>query len=135
MSNTIPDRRREGRQRMLLEVRCRIAPGQSPEVWLTEISVTGCQILVREGLLAQGQYVVIKPKGIEGVPGIVRWILGEAAGIEFERPLHEAVLTHLLDGRQAAGAYRSDEFVDRFGRRMPARPQFMAPTRGLRSVL
>ena len=58
MSNTIPDRRREGRQRLLTEVRCRLAPGQSPEVWLTEISVTGCQILVREGsTVAQGTII------------------------------------------------------------------------------
>lgn len=120
---------------MLMEVRCRIAPGQSPEVWLTEISVTGCQILVREGLLSQGQYVVIKPKGIEGVPGVVRWLLGEAAGVEFERPLHAAVLAHLLNGQYAQNPYPSGDFVDRFGRRMPARPQYAAAPRGPRSVL
>ena len=135
MSNTIPDRRREGRQRLLTEVRCRLAPGQSPEVWLTEISVTGCQILVREGLIAQDQSVVIKPTGIEGLPGRVKWLLGEAAGIEFEQPLHAAVLAHLLTGGRAPSTYKGSEFVDQFGRRMPSRAPLAPSSRTVRSVL
>ena len=48
-----------------MSVRCRIAPGLSPEVWLTDISVTGCQLAIKEGLLAEGQNVVIKPDGFD----------------------------------------------------------------------
>lgn len=103
---------------MLMDVRCRIAPGQSPEVWLTEISVTGCQLAMREGVLTVGQYVVIKAKGLEGLPGTVRWILGEAAGIEFEQPLHPAVLSHLLRG-SAPTAYKPPEVAGQQGGRMP----------------
>lgn len=98
MVHPLPERRREGRQRILVGVRCRIAPGQSPEVHLTEISVTGCQIVIREGLLKTAQHVVIKARGLEGLPGTVRWVLGDAVGIAFEHPLHPAVLAHLLDG-------------------------------------
>ena len=68
---------------MLMQARCRIAPGQSPEVWLTEISVIGCQLSIREGMLTPGQNVVIKAKSLEGLPGTVRWVLGEAAGVAF----------------------------------------------------
>lgn len=124
MSSAFPERRQADRQRMRMNVRCRIAPGQSPEVWLTEISITGCQIGVREGLLAAGRYVVIKAGGLEGLPGTVRWVLGEAAGIEFEQPLHPAVLDHLLSGSQPT-AYKPAETAERridrpaqaFGRR------------------
>lgn len=135
MSSAIPERRRDGRQRIHMSVRCRIAPGQSPEVWLTEISVTGCQIAIREGLLTQGQHVVVKAQGLEGLPGRVRWVLNESAGIAFEQPLHPAVLTHLLEGGQQPRAYRPDEFVDQFGRRMPTRPGPSLPTRGRRSCI
>lgn len=105
---------------MLMNVRCRIAPGQSPEVWLTEISLTGCQIGVREGLLTEGRYVVIKAQGLEGLPGTVRWSLGEAAGIEFEQPLHPAVLAHLLGGSQTP-AYTPVEPGSRSSQRAPTR--------------
>lgn len=136
MSSSIPDRRRDGRQRIQMSVRCRIAPGQSPEVWLTEISVTGCQIAIREGLLTLGQPVVIKAKGLEGLPGAVRWVLNESAGIAFEQPLHPAVLDHLLDGGSPPPTtYRPAEFVDQFGRRMPNWPRHPAGGSGRRSCL
>jgi hypothetical protein len=135
MVSSLPERRRESRQRILMDVRCRIAPGQSPEVWLTEISVTGCQILIHEGLLEAGRNVVIKAKGLEGLPGTVRWVLGEAAGIAFEQPMHPAVLDHLLSGGSQPAGYRSNEFVDQFGRRMPNWPRDGLQPRGRRSVL
>lgn len=105
MSPYSPDRRREGRLRLLNGVRCRIAPGQSPEVELTEISVTGCQIVIREGLLKTGQNVVIKTGGLEGLPGTVRWIMGDKVGVEFEQPLHPAVLSNLLSGGGGPSGY------------------------------
>lgn len=132
---SLPERRREGRQRILMDVRCRIAPGQSPEVWLTEISVIGCQIALREGLLTLGQHVVVKAKGLEGLPGTVRWLLGEAAGIEFEQPLHAAVLEHLLAGGSQPTSYRPSEFIDQFGRRIPDWTRQGPPHGGRRSVL
>jgi len=123
MSDTVPDRRREGRHRVLMSGRCHLAPGQSPEVWLTQISVWGCQITVREGLLAADQHVVIKTGAIEGLPGIVRWTLGELAGIEFAQPLDEGVLADLADGGPACAARTPGELVDQFGRRMPNWPR------------
>jgi hypothetical protein len=125
MSDTVtcanPDRRTPGRTRLPMDVLCRIAPGRSPEVWLTEISLSGCQLKIRAGLLTARQYVAIKPPDIESLPGTVRWVQGGAAGVQFERPLHEAVLRHLLYEPPQSPAPRSHQFVDRFGRPLPDR--------------
>ena len=135
MMSSIPERRRDGRQRIQMTVRCRIAPGQSPEVWLTEISVMGCQIAIRDGLVSAGQHVVIKAKGLEGLPGTVRWTLQGSAGIVFEQELHPAVLKHLLDGGSIPTSYRPADFVDQFGRRMPNWPRAESHPKSRRSVL
>jgi hypothetical protein len=135
MSNTLPERRREGRQRVLMTVRCRIAPGRSPEVGLTELSLGGCRILLREGLVTPGQHVVIKAKALEGLPGTVRWVMGDAAGIIFEQPLHPAVLEHLLQDGALPSAYRSAEFIDHSGQRVPREPRTTGHPLGRRSCL
>jgi hypothetical protein len=122
MTNANSDRRTLGRTRLPMDVLCRIAPGRSPEVWLTEISLSGCQLKIRAGLLTARQFVAIKPPDIEGLPGTVRWVQGGAAGVQFERPLHEAVLRHLLYEPPQSPAPRSHQFVDRFGRPLPRKP-------------
>ena len=121
MTISIPERRREGRKRILMDVRCRVGPGMSPLVWLTDITAIGCQLVIRDGLLKGEQNVVIKFEGLEGVTGKVKWVLGTSAGIEFERPIHEAVLKYLLYGRHENAASRRNDLVDRFGRPMPER--------------
>jgi hypothetical protein len=133
MSNTVPERpaaertmserRRDERRRMLMSGRCRIAPGQSPEVWLIEISRSGCQITVREGLLARGQHVLIKTGGIAGLAGTVRWTRGEVAGIEFDEPLQAPLLELMVCGCPDTGECEPSELVDQFGRRMPSWPR------------
>ena len=50
-----------------------------------------------------GQRVVIRPKGLEGVSGVVRWTEGQQAGVEFDMPLYEPVVDHLCQ-LYAAGA-------------------------------
>lgn len=135
MSNALPERRREGRQRVLMTVRCRIAPGRSPEVGLTELSLAGCRLLLREGLVTPGQPVVIKARLVEGLPGTVRWVLGDAAGVAFEQPLHPAVLEHLLRDGMLPSAYRSAEFIDHSGQRVPREPRITGQPAGRRSCL
>lgn len=40
--------------------------------------------------------VVIRPQALEGLTGIIRWISGDCAGVEFDRPLHGPVVDHLV---------------------------------------
>lgn len=115
MSDAIPEQRHEGRQPILMDVRCRLAPGRTAHVSLSQISTTGCQFRIREGLVAVGQHVVVKAKGLEGLPGAIRWVLGDRAGMAFEQPLHPAVLDHLL-GVGEAPTYRPSPTLGHAGR-------------------
>ncbi len=49
-----------------------------------------------------GTRVVIRPEGMEGLTGVVRWIEGERAGVEFDNPIYGPVLEHLA-ARHARG--------------------------------
>jgi len=120
MSEYSPERRRANRQLSILSVRCRVAHGMSPQVWLTELSTHGCQLVIRAGALRQDQRVVIKPKDMEGIPGRVVWVVDVKAGVEFEKPLHAAIVDHLLNP-----PLRPDDapLVDRFGRPVPELPR------------
>jgi len=39
--------------------------------------------------------VVIRPEGLEGLTGVIRWIEGNRAGIQFDRPIYGPVFDHL----------------------------------------
>ena len=116
------ERRRTNRQLSILDVRCRVSHGRSPQVWLTDLSTRGCQLVIRAGALKPDQSIVLRPKGIEGIAGKVKWVAGIKAGIEFARPLHQAVVDHLLTGPSAAASY-AKPLVDRFGRPVPELPR------------
>lgn len=132
MSDHYSERRRADRQLSILSVRCRVGQGMSPQVWVTELSTLGCKLVIRTGALSQGQRVVIKPKDIEGLAGVVKWVADINAGIEFDQPLHQAIVDHLLAGPPQTGADKA--IVDRFGRPMPDLPRSARQSR-LRSCL
>lgn len=120
------DRRTESRRPILLNVRCRIAAGLSPEVWLTNLSDTGCQLILRAGVLMVDQHIVIEPRELEGVPGLVKWTAETRAGIAFDIPLDQAMIDCLLATKPTAASPPErgrDEFVDRFGRPLPEWPR------------
>ena len=121
MSEYYDERRRANRQLSILSVRCRVGHGMAPQVWLTDLSTLGCQLVIRAGALRPDQCVVIKPKDMEGIPGKVKWVIDIKAGIEFERPLHQAVVDHLLTN-PSLGA-KETPLVDRFGRPVPELPR------------
>jgi hypothetical protein len=82
---------------------CRTAGGLRDECHIADISAKGCCIATRKLFVRVGARVAIRPEGIEGLTGIVRWISGNLVGIEFDTPLYEPVVDHL--GRlYAAGA-------------------------------
>lgn len=65
------------------------------DVSLSDISSSGCGITGPNLQLAVGQKVVLRPEGLESLPGTIRWISETGGGIEFEHPLHLAVVDHL----------------------------------------
>jgi hypothetical protein len=116
------ERRRTSRQLSILSVRCRVGHGMSPQVWLTDLSTLGCQLVIRAGALKPDQCVVIRPKGMEGIPGKVKWVVDIKAGVEFDRPLHQAIVDHLLTNPVTPTGYEKP-LVDRFGRPVPDLPR------------
>ena len=46
-------------------------------------------------LLRVGSHVVIRPTGMEALGGTVRWIAGDYAGLEFDRPIYDPIIDHL----------------------------------------
>lgn len=94
-------------------------------VELTDISRGGCQINLRAGKIEADRVVVVRPKALEGLTGIVRWISHQAAGIQFANPLVAAVVDNLTDAGEApargvtVGPETRMVFTDKFGRLLP----------------
>lgn len=60
-----------------------------------DLTESGCKFATTFVHFKKGDKIVLMPQGFEGFRGIVRWIEGNRAGIEFDRSLHMAVVDHL----------------------------------------
>jgi hypothetical protein len=87
--------RRDQRRPVLLAATCRTQTGLRDEGFISDISANGCCLTTKTLSVRVGMRIVIRPNGLEGVSGIVRWIDRQHAGIEFETPLYEPVVDHL----------------------------------------
>lgn len=87
--------RQSERFRLVLPARCRSRSGFLDHVVITDLSIGGCRIESRALSLHEGDLVVVRPEGIEGLCGMVRWVDRHAAGIAFEVPLYPPVVEHL----------------------------------------
>jgi PilZ domain len=87
-------RRREHRQPIAVAAVYR-AGIERRNISLWDISCNGCRIFVSGLTMRQGQRVVLKPEGMEAMDGTIRWAGDEFAGVQFDRPLHPAVVDHL----------------------------------------
>ncbi len=69
--------------------------GNRCDVLIADLSRHGCRITAAGLRLAVGQRIVIKPRGLEGLTGTIRWWTGQYGGVQFDFPLHPAVVDHL----------------------------------------
>ena len=95
MSEPDADDRRSTRLALVLPARCRTLNGFIDDVVIRDLSPEGCRIKSFALSVKVGSQVVLRPQNLEGLCGIVRWISGHEAGIEFERPLYAPVVEHL----------------------------------------
>ena len=65
------------------------------DVLVTDLSRHGCRICAGTLWLPAGQMIILRLTGLESLLGTVRWSRDGEAGIEFERPLHPAIVEHL----------------------------------------
>jgi hypothetical protein len=84
------------RRAISLTAQCRTQNGLRDQGEISDISAQGCCVRVRGLLFRVGTRVVIRPQGLEGLTGIVRWVDRDFAGIEFDRAIYQPVVDHLL---------------------------------------
>lgn len=87
-------KRREDRNPLSIDVAARIERSRAT-LHLSDLSCRGCRIVTHARFLTVGTRVTIRPNGMEGLIGTVRWSDFETAGMEFDYPLHPAVADHL----------------------------------------
>lgn len=90
-----PVPRRAQRRRVMMTATCRTQSGLRDNAYISDISPFGCRLTIKTLAVRIGLRVVIRPQGLEGVSGVVRWIEGQNAGLEFDAPLYEPVVDHL----------------------------------------
>jgi len=81
------DRRRETRHTTCFEARLESTRGGSMAVLLADVSLHGCSVRGTSDWLRQGAFVSIGLGESPTLAAIVRWVRGDAAGMEFLRPV------------------------------------------------
>jgi hypothetical protein len=120
-----PERRAGERLPLILQAQCLVGYDRSSDVWLIDVSPSGCQLFACAGLLESGQEVVIHRNGDERHCGQVVWASGMKAGVRFDPAIPEDLLEQLLTGQPnplAEPAPDSAKLVDRFGRELAPLP-------------
>ena len=95
MGQSLRDQRQARRWPVVMPAKCRSRSGFVDHVIIADISEHGCRIESGALHFSAGQLVVIRPQGLEGLCGQIRWVAGHTAGIAFERPLYLPVVEHL----------------------------------------
>jgi hypothetical protein len=87
--------RRSDRRPVVIHAECRTQTGLFGRVEIMDLTPEGCRIFAKGLPMRVGQRIRLKPQNFQPIPGIVRWIEYDFAGIEFERPLYLPVIEHL----------------------------------------
>lgn len=87
--------RRTSRHNVTMGAQCRTQSGLRDTGVISDISADGCRVSTNSLFVKVGVRVVIKPEGMEGLSGVVRWIVGNTAGVQFDSPLYPPIVEHL----------------------------------------
>lgn len=118
------DRRTSERFPLLIDSRCTIGGGRTAEVWLIDISRTGCQVFNYPGPFSPGAGVIVFDRHGKGLDGNVAWVSGTKAGVKFAVRLSDENFARMQE--PAVAAYSAtddlDPMVDQFGRALAPLP-------------
>lgn len=78
-----------------MAAQCRTQSGLRDRGQISNISAEGCCVSTDRLYLQAGARIVIRPEGMEGLTGVVRWVDGNRAGVEFDAPLYAPIVDHL----------------------------------------
>ena len=104
------------------EIECRI-DDRKEQVFLYDLSISGCMIEISQGQLTIGDSVVVKLTHFVQAHGQVVWQIEQNAGVRFEAPLPDLLVERL--GFQP-NTTRFEDLAprDRFGRLLPSLPPY-----------
>jgi hypothetical protein len=88
-------KRMASRRKVGIHGRYRSGTGVPRDVWITDLSRTGCRFYDRFGSMQKGKAITIKVGPIGPIPAVVRWWDNHVNGVEFEQPLHDSVYDHI----------------------------------------
>jgi len=94
--------RRTDRKPVVLSAQCRTASGMRDGGKITDITSNGCCVTTKSLFFQVGSRILIRPDGIEGLTGAIRWIEGMRAGVEFDNPIYDPVVEHLAANHSAS---------------------------------
>ncbi|MBT0669821.1 PilZ domain-containing protein [Novosphingobium profundi] len=89
-----------------MAVQCRTQSGLRDSGEIFDISAEGCRLRMGGLFVRVGARLILRPSGLEAFGGSVRWICGDFAGIEFDRPMYGPVVDHLAIQHAAQGQLR-----------------------------
>lgn len=95
MSQNYSRPRNAERKSVRMPASCRSASGLRGEGWLEDMSAVGCCFVTQATCFKVGSQVIMRPGGLEGITGTIRWVQANRCGIEFTAPLYGAVFDHL----------------------------------------
>lgn len=84
-----------------MAVQCRTQSGLRDHGEISDISAEGCCLRMRGIYFRVGTRLIVRPAGMEGLSGVVRWVRGDLAGVEFDRPIYGPVFEHLAAAHAA----------------------------------
>jgi hypothetical protein len=95
--------RRADRRSVVLRAQCRTQSGLRDLGSIADLTAEGCCVITNELFVRVGARVIIRPEGMEGLSGVVRWVKGNRAGVEFDSPLYGPVVDHLVSHHAGGG--------------------------------
>ncbi|GGC26998.1 hypothetical protein GCM10011371_13200 [Novosphingobium marinum] len=93
--------RRAERKHVEMAAQCRTQSGLRDMGKILDITPEGCCVATNSLFFKVGTRVMIRPPGMEGLSGVVRWIGPDKAGVEFDRPLYAPIFEHLAQSHAA----------------------------------
>lgn len=91
------ENRREDRHLVQVAGAYRSREGGSRDVWIKDISETGCRFFDKFSILKVGTEVLVKLGNIGPIPAHVRWREDNIVGAEFVTKLHPSVMGHIVE--------------------------------------
>ncbi len=96
------EKRSRIRRELALSGEVRTANGTRGTAYIQNLSTHGCGLWANAFQLRQGSILMVRPSGLEGIYGTVKWARHFQAGVEFDRPLYGPVVDHICDKHDMA---------------------------------